>query len=207
MEDGMVSTLGAISGIAIGSQDHFTVVLSGTVIIAVESISMSIGSYLSNRSEHEVNLGRIEEEKEEIRDFPGQEHQELLQLFIRDGWPSKLANDMAETALKDPDLMLKEMKYRELLIPQDSTNKAFQHGILMYVSYVIGGLIPLAAYFFLPIKSAMPISVIATLIGLFGIGAFTTKYSRVTWYKAGVRVLLLGVVALVVGYLVGELLS
>ena len=68
MEDGMVSTLGAITGIAIGSQDHYTVILSGTIIIAVESISMSIGSYISRRSEYEVNSRRIEEEKTRERE-------------------------------------------------------------------------------------------------------------------------------------------
>ena len=54
MEDGMVSTMGAITGIAVGSGNHFVVVLSGLVIIAVESISMGVGSYLSSKSQKEV---------------------------------------------------------------------------------------------------------------------------------------------------------
>jgi len=207
MEDGMVSTLGAITGIAIGSQDHYTVILSGTVIIAVESISMSIGSYISNRSEYEVNQRRIEEEKEEIADFPEQEKQELLQMFIRDGWPSDLAIEMSETASKDPSLMLTEMTHRELLITHESPRDAFRNSIFMFFSYLIGGLFPLIAYLILPIQNAMPISVFITLIGLFGIGAVTTKYSKVSWFRAGGRVLLLGIVALVVGFLLGELVS
>lgn len=207
MEDGMVSTLGAITGIAIGSQDHYTVILSGTVIIAVESISMAIGSYISKRSEYEVNQRRIEEEKEEITDFPDQEKQELLQMFIRDGWPSDLAKKMSETASKDPSLMLTEMTHRELLITNESSIDAFKKSIFMFVSYIIGGLFPLVAYLILPIQNAMPISVIITLMGLFGIGAVTTKYSKVSWLRAGGRVLLLGIVALVVGFLIGELVS
>ena len=50
MQDGMVSTLGALTGIAVGTNDYFTVILSGVVIIAVESISMSIGSFTSSAS-------------------------------------------------------------------------------------------------------------------------------------------------------------
>ena len=42
VEDGMVSTLGSITGIAVGSGNHSTVLLAGSVIIAVESISMGI---------------------------------------------------------------------------------------------------------------------------------------------------------------------
>lgn len=207
MEDGMVSTLGAITGIAIGSQDHYTVILSGTVIIAVESISMSIGSYISNRSEYEVNQRKIEEEKEEITKFPVQEKAELLQMFIRDGWPPDLAKTMSETASKDPDLMLTEMTHRELLITPASSRDAFRNSVFMFFSYIIGGLFPLVPYLMLPIQFAMPISVFVTLVGLFGIGAVTTKYSKVSWIKAGGRVLLLGFIALVVGYLIGELIS
>ncbi|MCM8568589.1 VIT1/CCC1 transporter family protein [Gramella jeungdoensis] len=205
MEDGMVSTLGAITGIAIGSQDQFTVILSGTVIIAVESVSMAIGSYISNRSEYEINQGRIEEEKEEIRDFAVQEKKELFRMFVRDGWPLKLAREMTSTASKDPDLMLKEMTYRELLLAGKSDNIVFKKSVLMFISYIVGGLFPLVAYLIFPIKSAMPVSIGITMIGLFIIGSTTTRFSKVTWYKAGTRVLLLGLIALVIGYLIGQL--
>ena len=207
MMDGMVSTLGAITGIAIGSQDQYTVILSGTVIIAVESISMSIGSYISNRSEYEVNHRRIEEEKEEIEKFPNQEKEELLQMFIRDGWPADFAIKMSDAALKDPDLMLKEMTYRELLITDSSPNDALRNSLFMFFSYIIGGLLPLIAYLIVPIQNAMPISVVITLVGLFGLGAITTKYSKTSWVKAGSRVLLLGITALVIGLLLGEIIS
>ena len=205
MEDGMVSTLGAITGIAIGSQDHFTVILSGTVIVAVESVSMAIGSYISNRSEFEINQGRIAEEIEEIRDYKLQEKAELLEMLIRDGWPADLAETMSETAAKDPKLMLTEMTYRELQLAGSSKSIAITKGVLMFFSYVIGGFFPLIAYIFLPIKNAMPISILITMIGLFIIGSTTTKFSKVTWYKAGLRVLLLGLIALIIGYAIGEL--
>lgn len=205
MEDGMVSTLGAVTGIAIGSQDHFMVMFSGIVIIAVESISMGIGSYLSNRSEYEINQRRIEEEREEIELYPGLEKQELLQLFRRDGWPDELASNMADTAAKDPNLMLSEMIYRELLVTDESSSTALKNGALMFISYIVGGLFSLAAYFLFPISTAMPVSIAVTLLSLFGLGVLTTKYSKIAWWKAGGRVLLLGLVALLAGFFIGKL--
>ncbi len=50
LEDSLVSTLGAIIGIAVGSQSRFMVILSGLVILAAEATSMSAGSYLSSKS-------------------------------------------------------------------------------------------------------------------------------------------------------------
>ncbi|MBI2551386.1 VIT1/CCC1 transporter family protein [Candidatus Uhrbacteria bacterium] len=50
LEDGLVSTLGAVTGIAAGANDRFIVILSGLVLVAVESLSMAAGSYLSSKS-------------------------------------------------------------------------------------------------------------------------------------------------------------
>ena len=62
-QDGMVSTLGALTGIAIGSNNHFFVILSGFVVVAVEATSMGVGAYLSTKSVADIAKRRHEEEK------------------------------------------------------------------------------------------------------------------------------------------------
>ncbi|MFC1687852.1 VIT1/CCC1 transporter family protein [Patescibacteria group bacterium] len=206
MEDGMVSTLGAITGIAVGSQDHYTVLLAGIVIISVESISMGIGSYLASKSQDDLRKRVIREEKEEIRDYPREEKHELHGFLIRDGWPESIADQMVDAANRDDKLMLKEMQYRELNISSQGGN-SLQNGIKMFLSYVVGGLIALFAYFFLPISTAMILSIIVTLVGLFTLGAITSRYTKVSWRKSGLRILLLGGIALAIGLIVGELVK
>lgn len=201
----MVSTLGAVTGIAIGTQDHATVVLAGAVIIAVESISMGIGSYLSNRSEQEVHERLLREEQEEIEKSLKEEQEELLGLFVRDGWPADFAKQMCDVAVKDKDLMLKEMARHEHGIDPQSTVSAAGNGTKMFFSYVVGGLIPLTAYFFLTVPQAMPISIVITLIGLFALGAYTTKFTKISWVRSGMRILALGGLALAIGLLVGRI--
>jgi len=204
LEDGMVSTLGAITGIAVGSADRFTVILAGMVIISVESISMGIGSYISNLSEKEVIKRKLYEEKKEIKDFPHEEKVELRQIYLADGWPKELAIKMAEAAAKDRKLMLLEMAYHELNISPEDTGHPWKGGVAMFFSYVVGGLIPLAAYFLLPLNTAIYISITVTMIALFLLGASTTRYSKGNWLKTGSRIFILGGIALVVGYLIGE---
>lgn len=53
-EDGFVSTLGTITGIAAATYDAYVVILSGAVLILVEAVSMAAGSYLSSKSQKEV---------------------------------------------------------------------------------------------------------------------------------------------------------
>ncbi len=56
-EDGFVSSVGALTGIAVASQDSSFVIVSGLVVIMVESFSMSVGSYLSEKSASELTPG------------------------------------------------------------------------------------------------------------------------------------------------------
>lgn len=205
MEDGMVSTLGAISGIAIGSQDQFTVVLAGCVIIAVESISMGMGSYISNLSDKEIKKRKLYEERQEIENFPKREAKELVDMYVKDGWPEDLARQMSQAASSDKKLMLKEMAYRELQVSLEEGASPVRGGIFMFFAYILGGLIPLFAYFILPISTAIYISIIITLIGLFLLGVGTTRYTKSNWFKSGIRIFVLGGIALLAGFIIGEL--
>lgn len=207
MEDGMVSTLGAITGIAIGSQDLFTVILAGVVIIAVESISMGIGSYLANKTEHDIDMGRITEKRADIEKNPQSIKAALERLFIKDGWSEDLARDMSETASQNKELAMKEITYRDLQIAEDAVANPIKNGFFMYLSYIIGGIIPLFAYFILPVSKAMPLSIAITLAGLFLLGVATTKFTKEFWLKSGARILLFGTVALIVGFVVGNIAS
>jgi len=207
MEDGMVSTLGSITGIAVGSGNQSTVLLAGSVIIAVESISMGIGSYLSNKSEEEMKVRKISEEKKEIEMSPEAEKKELLEMLKRDGWPEGLAKDMTEFAAKNEKIMLKEMMMRELGIPKDEESISIKGGIYMFLTYIIGGIIPLSAYLILPIENAIPVSIGITLTGLFLLGLSTTKFTKQPMLKSGLRILIMGGLALAAGLTAGLLLG
>jgi VIT1/CCC1 family predicted Fe2+/Mn2+ transporter len=205
LEDGMVSTLGAITGIAIGSQSRFSVMLAGLVIIAVESISMGIGSYVSNKSERDYDICKLREQKLEIRNQPHFEKQEMLITYKRDGWPDAVALQMADAVMQNKKLMLLEKAYHELqILPQQTSNPQIR-GIFMFFSYVIGGAVPLLAYLILPLSLALPISIVLTLIGLFSLGVFTSVYTKQSLIKSGFKMFLIGSLALVAGILMGEL--
>jgi len=67
LEDSLVSTLGAVTGIAVGAGSEYVVILSGLVLIAAEGMSMAAGSYLSSKSAvqaQEAFHGKKQAEKE-----------------------------------------------------------------------------------------------------------------------------------------------
>lgn len=205
MEDGMVSTMGAITGIAVGTGNHFTALLSGFVIIAVESISMAVGSYLSSKSEKEIDERKLAEEKIELREHPKEEKEELVHMYIKDGWPQDLAEQMATVASKNKELFLQEMAYRELKIIPEGMESPGKNGLVMWISYILGGSLPIIPYIiFTDLSYAIPVSVTFTLLCLFILGAATTKYSKRAWWRAGFEMVGLAGLAAAIGYGVGE---
>lgn len=56
LEDSLVSTMGAITGIAVGTGSQYIVILSGLVLIAAEATSMAAGSYLSTKHAREAEV-------------------------------------------------------------------------------------------------------------------------------------------------------
>ena len=54
-QDALVSTTGAIAGVAIGSSDKNLVILAGLVVITVEALSMGIGQYTSEKAVHQLD--------------------------------------------------------------------------------------------------------------------------------------------------------
>lgn len=205
MEDGLVSTMGAVTGIAAASHDHFIVVLSGVIIIAVESISMAVGSYLSTKSEKEIDERKLHEELTELREFPLEEEKELKEMYSVEGWPEELAIAMAKAASKDEKIFLQEMAFRELKIIPEKLEHPLKNGIAMGVSYIVGGAIPLIPYIlFTNSLQAIPVSVGLTLCALFALGVYTTKFSKRSWWKAGLEMLALASAAGLVGYYVGQ---
>lgn len=205
-EDGMVSTMGAVTGIAAASNNHFITILSGLVIIAVESISMAVGSYISTKSEKEHTERLLQEEKIEINDLPEIEELELVEMYKEDGWPAELSIKMAQVARNDSELFLKEMAYRELKVIPEEKKPPLKSGVAMGISYILGGSIPLFPYFLIESnRLAIPVSISITLFSLFALGIFTTKFTNRNWLKAGLEMFSLASLAAFVGFIVGQL--
>ena len=115
---------------------------------------------------------------------------------------------MVTEAKEKPELLLREMSYRELkLIPHKEGNP-IQDGFVMWGSYIVGGMIPLLPYLVMknPLET-IPVSVSITLAGLFLLGAYVTKFSLRKWWKGGLEMLVLAGFAAAVGYIIGQAFS
>jgi len=79
-------------------------------------------------------------------------------------------------------------------------------GVVMFVSYLIAGIIPLFPYKIFPTQQAFVFSILLALAALFVLGLISGRFARVGAVKHGVRMLLVGGIAIGIGMLVGGFL-
>jgi predicted membrane protein (TIGR00267 family) len=204
LEDGLVSTMGAVAGIAAGTENGGIVVLSGLVIIAVEALSMTAGSYLSNKSHREMLEKKIADERREIETQPEEETEELRVMYRQRGFSEDEITILVRRITQDKALWLEEMVAKELHIGMNDLVEPNSRAVIMGISYVIGGAVPLVPYLVLPVGIALPVSVVATIAALYAVGFIKGRATGLSSMKSGGEMMLVASAAALVAYLIGK---
>lgn len=204
LEDGLVSTMGAVAGIAAGTENGQVVILSGLVIIAVEALSMAAGSYLSNKSHRQMLEKRIDDERREIEEKPEEETEELRVMYRQRGFNEEEIAILVKRITADKELWLEEMTAKELRIGAGDLEEPKSRALVMGLSYVVGGAVPLVPYLVMPVQSAIFASVAATILTLFGIGYFKGRFAAIDRWKSAWEMVLVASTAAIIAYLIGS---
>jgi len=205
-QDGVVNVLGIVLGVATATNSSYLVLLAGLAATFAESLSMAAVAYTSSRAEAEHYKAELHRELDEMEQVPEKEREEIEQIFREKGFSGKLLKQVVNTICSDRKVWLKTMMRDELGL-EDPTKgmSSFQQGVLVGVSSFIGSLIPITAFFFLPVAVATPIGLLASLIVLFGVGAYKSKLMSGKWLWGGLELMIIGGTAALAGYLIGDL--
>lgn len=207
IQDGLVSTLGALTGIAAGTQNTSFVLISGVVVVAVESISMAGGSYLSSRANREYLEHLLAEEKSQIETDPEGERGEIRQMYADRGFSQEEIALIERRLMSDPKLLLEDMAHKELGISPQGLEAPGANALFMGMAYVLGGAVPLGPYLLWPVSTAMPVSVATTAAALFAMGAAKGRLVRRSWWASGLETLGIGAAACALGFVLGRLVG
>lgn len=206
-QDGLISTLGALTGIAAGTRSGEAVVVAGFVIIVVESLSMGAGSYLSSKSQREYLERLLREEEEEIARDPEGERQEIVEMYRLRGYTDEEIAIIARRLMSNPKLLLEDMAHKELGISPSTLEEPLGNALVMGTAYVAGGLVPVLPYLILPIATAMPVSIIGTLLALFLFGGLKGRLVKQSWWRSGLEMVGVAGVAALAGFFIGRVVD
>jgi len=211
-QDGLVNVLGVILGVAVASQDLRIILAGGLAATFAESISMGAVAYTSTLARRDHYLSELEREKQEMRDLPEKEREEVREVFERWGFTGPDLEDATDTIVSNPTAHLEFMMAHELNLSPVERTQARKSAILVGVAAVVGSLIPLAPFVFLStmgltIFGGILTSLVVSAVTLFAIGWYKGKATLGRPARSGTQMLIIGIVSALAGfgiaYLVG----
>ncbi len=202
-QDGLVSTVALVTGVAVAGADNPIILVAGLAGALAGVISMGTGAYLGSRAEQDVQRAEIEKEAAELAEHPAEELAELVVLYQREGLSFEEAKGVAEHIAADKDLWLTTMVEKELGLSYEDTVNPVKDALTMSAAFIAGAMVPVLPYFFTGGNVAITASVAATLTGLFALGIGKGRIVRQSPVLQGLEVLSIGAVSAGAGFGLG----
>lgn len=206
-QDGLVNVLGVILGVAAASNDQRLVIAAGLAATFAESISMAAVAYTTTLADRDHYLSQIKREEREIRDMPEVERAEIEVIFRKWGFEGDLLDRSVEQIMKDERAWVDVMMNNELKLTPVDMSSALRSALVVGLAAVIGSLIPLFPFFFMPIAPGIALSIVVTAATLFGVGAYKARIMVGHPVRSGLQMAVIGTVSALAGYLIGALFS
>jgi len=207
MQDGLVSTLAVVSTVGGATGERYPIVVAGIASALAGIFSMAAGEYLSSKSQREIYLAQIDNERDEVRERPDEAEAEVAFLLESEGLPAEAARRVAAELAREPKVLLKTMVEKELGLVVDEGHGPLQGAIIMGASFGLAALVPIVPYLLLPpAGGAIWVSLILSGLVVFGIGVVKTRWTKRNPIGSGLEVLALAAFGGIAGYFFGSLL-
>ncbi len=206
-QDGLVNVLGVILGVAAATSSVNIVIVAGLAATFAESIAMGAVGYTAKLAEADYYLSEYERETWEIEHRPGEEKEEIRTIYRTYGFQGKLLEEIVKKITSNKKVWLDIMMEQELKLQPVERKEALPSGIIIGLSALVGSFIPLTPFFFLPIASAIYLSLPISAVVLFSVGYYKAqKTLGREFIRNGLEMMIIGMVSAFVGYLIGTLL-
>jgi len=204
-QDGLVNVLGIALGVSAATNDVKILIAAGLAATFSESISMGAVAYTSSLAERDFYLSEQARERREMEEIPDDERDEIRKLYAEKGFKGQLLERIVETITADEETWLKVMMREELELQPVDTHAVLRTSVIVTIAALIGSLIPLLPYFFLPRVPASITAVVVSAAALFGVGAYKALTLVGDWKRSGLQMVLIGLGAAFVGFIVGRI--
>ena len=202
-QDGLVNVLGSVLGVAAATLSTPVVLIAGIAATLAESISMGVVAYTSSKASHDFYISKLNLEKYSIEKVKKFELNEIKKLYYNKGFRGKQLDSIITKITSNKRLWLKTIMEEEIKL-EDAFKNPVKNAFIVFLASLVGSLIPLLPFFFLSVKTAIVLSFVASTISLFTLGAIKGKITSGNWKKTGVELAMIGILAAVVSYLIGE---
>lgn len=208
--DGCVTTFAVVAGAVGAGLDSAVIIILGFANLLADGFSMSVGAYLSTKSEQDNYQKHKAVEYWEVENIPEMEVEEIREIYQAKGFEGELLEQVVEVITADKDRWVDVMMKEELGMMKE-TRSPIWIGTMTYISFILVGLIPLLLYvydYFVPFSGDLFFwTCLLTSLGFISVGILKSYLTQTNVWKSTAETLILGAIAAGVAYFVGDLLE
>lgn len=208
--DGAVTTFAVVAGGFGANLDSGIIIILGFANLFADGFSMSVGAYLSAKSEKDNYKKHQDIEYWEVENLPDVERHEIKEIYQAKGFKGELLEKVVDQICSDKDIWVAEMMKDELNMMIE-TKSPFRIGVATLISFIVVGFIPLIIYLWVFFTEAQVNiflwSSILTGLAFILVGWMKSVVNQTPPFKSIIETLLLGLLAALVAYYIGDLLD
>jgi len=208
MADGLTVPFALAAGLSGAVAQNGIIITAGLAEIIAGSIAMGLGGYLAGKTEVDHYNSELAREYREIKEFYETEKREVRDIFAQYGLSEKSQHEIVDELAKDDDKWVDFMMKYELGLDKPDINRARQSARNIGVAYVVGGIIPLSAYFFtVTPHEGLLYSSLMTVACLLVFGYYKSKATGQPPAMGALKVTAIGVIAAAAAYFIAGLIG
>jgi len=203
IQDGLISTVGLLAGMQAAGADRFTILMAGTASVLAGAFSMSAGAYLSSKAEKEIFDFELKREAGFVEREPYLAQESLLQALCDEGLTREAAYRMVKVLHEQKSVFVRTFQEKVLGLGSADVNNPVKGALVMALSFVVGGIIPLAPFLTLSLDVALFVGAGLTGAALFGVGMFKGRLAGQSLGRSGLEFFVIALIATAMGYGIG----
>lgn len=193
MADGLTVPFALAAGLSAAVSSTSVVITAGLAEIAAGAIAMGLGGYLAAKADAEHFASEEAREIWEVDNKRSFEVREVREVFEKFGLKGAPLEQVVTAVTSDKRQWVEFMMRFELGLEAPDPKRALTSALTIGGSYLVGGLIPLAPYFFSKnINEALLISVGVTGVALAVFGAVKGHFTGMNKFRSAAQTLLVG---------------
>ena len=206
--DGLVSNVSLVMGMAGAAASDRAVLLAGLAGLVAGACSMALGEWLSVNSSREFYQAQITERAERLAVAPEDGVRHIAGIYRGKGLGHAEAEHLAEHLTETPRAALDTVVREDLGVdPEELGGSAWSAALSSFCLFAFGAAFPVAPYLFLHGHAAMLGSIATTSVGLAIIGTGTSLFTGRGVLFSIARQFAITVAAAAITYFVGHLLG
>lgn len=203
--DGIVSVAGLVVGVASATGVASLIFAAGLAGLIAGAVSMALGEYVSVSTQRDTQRALLQTQRSQLAEMPEAKLAELAAHYRAKGL-SVLTAERVAAELTRHDALAAHAE-AELGIDPDDLSKPWQAAMSSAISFTIGALIPLIAILLPPAEMRLPVAFTSVLLALVLTGTLSAVLGGARKWRAVVRVVLGGAVAMLVTFGIGQLVG